>query len=341
MIFVVSLLVALIIITTKKFHAKYTADEIIGAQKFHSKITPRIGGVGIFLALTAGYLIMPNLNITKLIICLLPVFTAGLVEDISKNVSPFNRLIAAFVSSLMLFIIFDISIDVGAEKIQILDQNKYIIWIVGVVFLAGMINAINIIDGFNGLASGVVLIQFSTINYLLNNSENVFLVKTIEIMILAIMGFFVLNFPKGKIFLGDAGAYMLGFMIAAISILSISDNKSQQIIPLIINICYPVYEVMFSIIRKTLREGYHPSKPDGVHLHMLFYKRYFRKLKIKPEYKNSLTSLIFWVYQAFCSLIAISSENKSIGFQFFMLIICGLIYHLVYVRMSKFKWKLA
>jgi UDP-N-acetylmuramyl pentapeptide phosphotransferase/UDP-N-acetylglucosamine-1-phosphate transferase len=130
-------------------------------------------------------------------------------------------------------------------------------------------------------------------------------------------------------------------MIAATTILALQYDQNLQIIPLMINICYPVYEVLFSIVRKTLREGHHPTKPDGVHLHMLFYKRYFRKLNIKAEYKNSLTSVVFWIYQAFCSIVAINVEQSTAIVQFFMLIICGVIYYIVYIRIAKFRWKLA
>jgi UDP-N-acetylmuramyl pentapeptide phosphotransferase/UDP-N-acetylglucosamine-1-phosphate transferase len=116
----------------------------------------------------------------------------------------------------------------------------------------------------------------------------------------AIAGFFILNFPLGLIFLGDGGAYFLGFYVAELAILLI--NRNPQVSPMfVLLVCiYPIFETLFSIYRKKFLKGISPGVPDGVHLHMLLYRRIMRwavgrRGKRSLERRNSMTSPYLWM----------------------------------------------
>ena len=156
-----------------------------------------------------------------------------------------------------------------------------------------------IIDGFNGLASMCVVIMLAAVAYV------AFQVNDPEIGVLglvgigAVLGFFVWNFPGGMIFLGDGGAYFLGFYVAELSILLLVRNSEvSPLFPLLVCI-YPVFETVFSIYRRRFLRAVPPSMPDGIHLHSLIYRRLLRwavgdrsaRALIR---RNSMTSPFLW-----------------------------------------------
>jgi len=188
-------------------------------------------------------------------------------------------------------------------------------------------NAINIIDGFNGLASGIILlilVSFSIVGQ--HHDENIQAI--ISITTGTTLGFFLLNFPKGKIFLGDGGAYLLGFIVAIIGIFlagRYEDISPWYILAIFI---YPVWEVIFSIIRK-LSIGLSPLSPDAYHLHMLIYKHITKN--------NPLTSLFILIYTLPFMIISTLYPNRSstnITVSFFF-ITCYLIFYYYLYRKDK------
>ena len=142
--------------------------------------------------------------------------------------------------------------------------------------IAGISNAINIIDGFNGLASGSVLIMICGISIISLKVSDFELFQICIYLVSIILGFMIFNFPNGRIFLGDSGAYMLGFILSCLLVLL--PFRNQEISPWVsLLICiYPFFETIFSIYRKTKRSGHNYDKPDKLHLHMLVY-RFFKK----------------------------------------------------------------
>ena len=143
-------------------------------------------------------------------------------------------------------------------------------------------NAINIIDGFNGLASGIILLillSFAITSYTHGNMTILYIILT---TLGTTVAFLILNFPRGKIFLGDGGAYLLGFIVSIIGIFLASKYESVSPWYILAIFIYPVWEVLFSIGRK-LFIGLSPMQPDSKHLHMLVYRQI--------THNNSLTAL--------------------------------------------------
>jgi UDP-N-acetylmuramyl pentapeptide phosphotransferase/UDP-N-acetylglucosamine-1-phosphate transferase len=142
-----------------------------------------------------------------------------------------------------------------------------------IVAITGLANAYNIIDGFNGLSSMVgtiTLLAITYLGYLLGDTTIIFLSL---VMAGAILGFFIWNYPQGLIFLGDGGAYLIGFWIASLSIwLCARHPEVSPWFALLIN-GYPIMETLFTIYRRRIHQRKSPGTPDGIHFHTLIYRR--------------------------------------------------------------------
>jgi UDP-N-acetylmuramyl pentapeptide phosphotransferase/UDP-N-acetylglucosamine-1-phosphate transferase len=209
-----------------------------------------------------------------LLACATTTFSIGLLEDLTKKVSIMMRLLVTSISAGVLIYLLQIQIDTFG--LPILDFIFYIpcfSFVLSIVAITGLANAYNIVDGFNGLSSMVgmlTLLGIAIVGYILADIQISFLAL---IMLFSILGFFVWNYPKGKIFLGDGGAYIIGFWIAALTLLLVSRHK--QISPwfgLVIN-AYPVMETLFTIYRRKIHQNKSIGHPDGLHMHSLIYRR--------------------------------------------------------------------
>jgi UDP-N-acetylmuramyl pentapeptide phosphotransferase/UDP-N-acetylglucosamine-1-phosphate transferase len=316
--FAISMLVTLLIVHSAKTHGHLSADhDLSGPQKFHAMPVPRIGGVGpafslVALAVGMYFWDKPSaVMLATLLFCGIPAFGSGLVEDFTKRVSPRVRLLSVGVSALMAVWLLGASIT--RTEIPGLD------WLVGIPTLAaavavfavaGIANSINIVDGFNGLASMCVVIMLAALAYVATQVGD----ATITVLALAgigaVLGFFVWNFPAGLIFLGDGGAYFLGFYVAELAILLLVRNPTvSPIFPLLVCI-YPVFETLFSIYRRRFIRAVPPSMPDGIHLHSLIYRRVMRwavgghTAKALTR-RNSMTSPYLWLLCMFSVVPAV------------------------------------
>ena len=140
----------------------------------------------------------------------------------------------------------------------------------------GVSNAINIIDGFNGLASGVCLLVLCAIAYVAYDVGDREILYCTLALIGAVGGFFICNFPFGYIFLGDGGAYFLGFIIGILLVILTQNNESVSAFFGLSVMIYPIWEVLFSIWRKRIKRKMSATQPDKVHFHMLVFKRVTR-----------------------------------------------------------------
>jgi len=263
---IISLVISLVIIYFSHKHQIFIDHhETIKPQRFHTDATPRSGGIGIISGLSLFLLSAFGI---KLFIPTILAFLSGIFEDFHNSLSAKTRLILQTIAAIIAIWSLDAYVNYLGLGIYLPLWFSYIFTTFAIV---GMMNAINIIDGFNGLASGItllVMLSFGYISYTQNNQD---LIDIILITIGAIIGFIILNFPKGKIFLGDGGAYLLGFIVAIIGIFLA--NKYDSVSPwyVLAVLIYPVWEVIFSIIRK-LSQKKSPLKPDSYHFHMLVFR---------------------------------------------------------------------
>ncbi len=348
--FFLSLICTLVIIRYQYIHEKISSDhDLSGPQKFHTKAVPRIGGIGIFIALIisalmAHQLLKPELGwlLIQLCACALPTFVVGLVEDLTKKITVKARLLATILSSLLgLYFLNIIISQIQISGVDWLLGFSFISIIFTVIAVTGLANAYNIIDGFNGLASMVAIISFLAIGYVAFKVNDLTLASTCIIIIGAIGGFFIWNYPRGLIFLGDGGAYLIGYLIASISILLVVRNPSvSPWFPLLVN-AYPAFETLFTIWRRKVHQGKNPVLPDGAHFHSLIYRRIIRWAKInefteKNSYiKNAKTSPYLWLLSSLAVFPAVIWWENTQALQCFAILFC-IFYLWIYNAIVKF-----
>lgn len=304
----VSFVTTLLIVRYAHVHAHFSSDcDTEGVQKVHAFPVPRIGGMGIMLGLViAGAWVTlrhggRSVDILLLALSGAPVFLAGFIEDITKRVSPRMRLLCAMVSAFIAYLLLGIQINrIDVAPLDWLLTFPVISVALTVVCTAAMTNAVNIIDGFNGLAAMVCIIMFASLGYVAFKVGDTIVLTTAMIMIGAVLGFLIFNYPNGLIFLGDGGAYFVGFMLAELAILLVMRNPQVSPWYPALMLIYPIFEVCFSIYRRRFVRGVSPSMPDGVHLHMLIYKRLLcwtvgtRTAQFLTR-RNSQTSPYLWI----------------------------------------------
>ena len=347
--FAVALVVSLGVIRLAKGQGWASLDsDFSGPQKFHSSAVPRIGGLGIGAGLVAAvpilWVVDPAAGVmaASVLLCGVPAFGAGLLEDITKRVRPRHRLLAtAFSAGLAVWLLDAV---ITRTDIPGLD------WIVGfgvgatlltVFTVAGIANSVNIIDGLNGLSSMCVVIMLAALSYVAFQSGDTVVGSLALAGIGAVLGFFVWNFPLGLVFMGDGGAYFLGFYVAELAILLLVRNPEvSPLFPLLVCI-YPVFETLFSIYRRRVLRAVPPSMPDGIHLHSLIYRRLMRwaigdRSARAVTRRNSMTSPFLWTLCMVSVVPALLFWRNSIVLAFFLLVF-GLSYVALYWRIVRFK----
>jgi UDP-N-acetylmuramyl pentapeptide phosphotransferase/UDP-N-acetylglucosamine-1-phosphate transferase len=316
--FLVSLISCLLIIRYQHLHSHVTGDsDLSGPQKFHHTIVPRIGGIAILFGLLAASLVRwfqdipTDINLWVILACSLPAAMMGLTEDLTKKISVRTRLLATTCSALLA----SHFLNAWINRIDIIGFD-YLLTIpaVSIIFtciaIAGLANAYNIIDGFNGLASMVAIIALLAITYVAIRVDDNAIAIAALVMAGSLAGFFLWNYPRGLIFLGDGGAYLIGFWIATLSILLVS--RHPEISPwfaLMVN-CYPIFETLFSIWRKKIYQGKSPGQADAAHFHSLIYRRIIRWAQItgiehKDHEANARTSSYLWFLSSLAVLPAV------------------------------------
>ncbi|GAB6065809.1 hypothetical protein JCM9492_09010 [Aquifex pyrophilus] len=258
-----------------------------------------------------------------------------------KKINAKLRLLFAFASGILSVFLLDAYLTrVDFTIFDYFLKNYFIVSVLFTSFaLAGVANAINIIDGFNGLASGVGLIIFTSYAYVsfILNDELLFAVSISYLG--ALLGFFLWNFPKGRIFLGDGGAYLTGFLGGLIGVLMVNRHpEASAWFPLTL-MFYPVWETLFSIYRRIFIQGYSSTEPDVKHLHSLIYKRIIKKelSENRPSWLlNSLTSPYLWFLELICAIPAVMFWDNTLAL-ISTCIIFAIFYTWFYGRLVKFK----
>lgn len=307
--FLLSILITLWLVRSSHVHGRFTADsDLTGVQKFHTVAVPRVGGVGIvlgvFIALSARYFQNAEVATFGLLLLLsaLPAFLSGLTEDITKKVGVKIRLLATVLSAGLA----GYFLNAWLSSVQILGIDDlmlaYPLAAIAITCFAvgGVANAFNIIDGYNGLSSMVAVIILAGIAYVaFRVGDSAILIAALA-MIGALAGFLVWNYPRGLIFLGDGGAYLIGFWIAELSVLLTARHPEvSKWFPLLLCF-YPIFETLFTIYRRVVLKRVHPGMPDASHLHQLIYMRIVRWAiagnddETKTQ-QNAMTSPYLWV----------------------------------------------
>ena len=347
--FVISLVMTMVVVRSAGVLAHLVHDhDLSGPQKLHSTPVPRVGGVGIVLGTLAGMLLLerfaPELGRSALVLfaCGMPAFLSGLTEDLTKSQSPRRRLFFTAVSAALA--VWWAGAAITRTDIPGLD------WLVGfpiaaglvtVFVVAGVANSLNIIDGLNGLASMCAVLILASSGYVGFQVGDLLVVWLAVVGVGAVLGFFVWNFPAGLVFLGDGGAYFLGFYVAEVAILLLARNPAvSPMFPLLVCI-YPVFETVFSIYRRKMLRGQPAGMPDGIHLHSLIYRRIMRwavgkQSKRSHARRNSMTSPYLWMLSMVAVVPAMLFWDSTVLLASFI-VLFGVVYTTLYWRIVRFK----
>lgn len=305
--FLVALVTTIFVIRLSARHKKMLDQVNDKAQRAHTHSVSRFGGLSIFFSAGIGILITyfrtPATGkwLFLLLLSALFAFGCGIVEDYTQKVSAWRRLVLTMISAAIGYFLLDAAIT--RLDLPLLDNWMPYIWLslpLTVIAVAGIANAINIIDGFNGLASVVTMFMLLSIAYVAWQVNDIQIMTAALIMVGAIAGFFVWNFPYGLIFLGDGGAYFIGFMLGELVVLLVARNAQVSAWYALLLLIYPVFETVFSIYRRTVIRSGSPGVPDGIHLHSLIFKRLVRWTIGRRDARslikrNSLTSPYLWL----------------------------------------------
>src|SRR5712692_5570617 len=315
----ISVFVGHLIVRYEALHARWSHDPAhTGPQKFHAAPTPRIGGLevmaGLFVSGAVLLAIEPIASSEQfgyLLLASLPAFLGGITEDVTKNVGPLTRLLLT-----MLAAAFGVWL-LGAviPRLDVPGFDTLLKWapfaIAFTMFaVGGVANSINIIDGYNGLAAGhavIVLAAMAWVSALVGDD----LVFTSALaMIGSLLGFLAWNYPKGRIFLGDGGAYLLGFWLAELSVLLVARHREiSPWFPMLL-LVYPIFETLFSMYRRKVVQGQSPGHPDRQHLHQVIYMRLTRARRDVSDPAsltrlNSMVAPFGWLMTLGCAVPAL------------------------------------
>ena len=333
---VTAIVISFLVIKTDRLHGKHSHDTTVGPQKFHTIATPRVGGVAIFIALFIATLFTSQESaqlLKPMLIASLPAFAAGLTEDITKRISPRIRLMATFVSAIMAwgFTGYTLNhIDIGGVNILSLSLPLSVAFTAFAV--AGVAHSINMIDGFNGLAGGTVMISFVALGIISRQVGDLQLAQLCVTLAIVLSGFMLFNFPFGKLFMGDGGAYLLGFLLGWVAMMLPMRNPQVSVWASLLICAYPVNEVLFTIGRRILSNTNFDTA-DCSHLHSLIKIKIVRPLfgHLSQHYRSSLVSPFCWSYGILLSAAAILLYDRSE-----LLIAAWVVSFLLYVVIYKY-----
>lgn len=351
---IVSFVASVLIVYSQRWHGKLSHDDDLdGVQKVHTTAVPRVGGLAVIMGIFFGILFFDALypgeikssRVAKILMLLtssLPAFIAGIIEDITKRVSVRLRLAATIVSALLASALLGATVnELDIWGVDTLLRLAPVAIMVTAIVVAGGANAINIIDGFNGLSGSVIVVMSAALGVVAWQVGDIFLAILSALVVGSTIGFLLLNYPKGKLFLGDGGAYFLGFWVSELAVLILVRNVSINAWQILSICAYPVIEVLFSIYRRKFIKNVNAGSPDALHLHALVYRRVvFRWIANdldRPWKRNAAVVCVIvpWIASAaLLSVIAGKTVLGSIG----LVAAQVLIYVIIYARLVRGRW---
>jgi UDP-N-acetylmuramyl pentapeptide phosphotransferase/UDP-N-acetylglucosamine-1-phosphate transferase len=339
-----SLLLSVLVVVTVRWHSMLTACETTGIQKIHRGVVPRVGGVSILLGFAAAtYFSQESTDVSTmwlLFFAALPAWLFGTLEDLTKAISTRTRLLATMISALLAWWLTGYSIYrvdlIGIDSVLAFTPIALVFTIFAV---GGVAHSINLIDGLNGLAAGTVLICLSALAWVAVGQNDTELLYLALVVMAVTLGFLIINYPFGKIFLGDGGAYTLGFFLAWISVMLVARHETSVSPWAPFLICaYPILETLFSMLRRSRRDR-RMDHPDRVHLHSLVFRRVLPRLfpNTGLTARNALATLFLWLFALAPALAGVYWHDSTLAC-ITAILISALLYTVLYRRLIHFKW---
>ena len=263
-----STLFALIFINRERETFSKRAERHVAArQSSHTSPTPRVGGLAIAVGTLSGALLTGDDVFGLILWTTLPIFLIGLLEDLGPDTPPSVRLSVAALSAILAILVLGVHLQ--RVDVPFLDP-LLAVGLIGMGFTvfasAGMTHAVNLIDGLNGLSSAVVIAVMVAFGVVAQAHGHTDLAAMNAVVCVAFLAFLCMNFPFGKIFLGDAGAYSIGHIIAWNAILLVMREPSITPWGVLLILLWPVLDTLFAMGRRIVA-GQSVATPDRLHFH--------------------------------------------------------------------------
>jgi UDP-GlcNAc:undecaprenyl-phosphate GlcNAc-1-phosphate transferase len=357
--FLVSLAMSCALLWFTKF-SLVGQDRAFGVQKVHTFPTSRLGGVAIVMSFLAALAVLTCLGplqatglpdrtaqtLGLLLIASVPVFFGGLAEDLTHKVTPSLRLSLALLSAGLAYWM----LGVGVYKTDVFIVDALLSmpaapFFVTLLVVAGFTQSVNIVDGFHGLASGSIIIVSGSLMLISWQCNDELLTFLCGLCLASVLGFFLLNWPYGKIFLGDAGAYSVGFWVVLLGLMLVQRNPSVSPMAPVLIAIFPLVETLFSMYRRKFIRQHPVNHPDHLHLHSLIYRRLVcgkwspgthRSPQDNKTQANPRVALYFWVPGLVFAALAIAFKESTTAQLALMLLYVGM-YIWLYQRLVSFR----
>ncbi len=304
----------------KKIAIKFNIVDFPNYRKIHRQSVPYLGGVAIFLGVVIGliYLWPHHKNLQGIALGAIVIILTGILDD-KYDIRPIVKLLGQIVAASFLIssglIIEKITLPfIGMIELGLFSVLITILWVVGIT------NAVNFIDGLDGLATGITTIAISSMFIMAIIDGHVFAAYLCVVLIGANLGFLYHNYYPAKIYMGDTGSNFLGYMIAVISILGLFKNIAilSFIIPIIV-LAVPIFDTLFAIIRRVTNKQ-KIYKPDNKHIH-------YQLLRVGFNHRQSV--LIMYAFSLLFGVLAIAFVNSPMIVTFIVTAIIVILIHLL------------
>jgi UDP-GlcNAc:undecaprenyl-phosphate GlcNAc-1-phosphate transferase len=242
-------------------------------RRVHKVPTPRLGGLAIFLGFLAALLYMYEIDsrMVGVLTGAAIIVTLGFFDDIKPLPAKFKFLVQ--IIAAIIAIRSGIRIEHVSNPLYFMfPENEYIIfgnwsYPLTLLWIVGVTNAINLVDGLDGLAAGISIISATTLLVAAHTTGQDFAAFLALILAASTLGFLPYNFNPAKIFMGDTGALFLGYMLSVISVMGVLKGAAAlSILVPIFAIGLPIYDTLFAMIRRA-SNGKSMMEADKGHLH--------------------------------------------------------------------------
>ena len=292
------------------------ADDLGAVQAMHTRRTPRLGGLAIFATLGLSVWLAPVdvssryalfFGATSLL------FFVGLAEDLGFHVSPRNRLLAAVAASGLCIALLGVWLPrLGIPAVDPLMGAWWLGVPVTLLVTAGVANGFNLIDGVNGLAGLTAMVALLALGQIANAGGYDTMVHLSAMVAACVFGFWVVNYPLGLVFLGDAGAYTLGFVISWFGVAVLLNVAAASPWAILLTVYWPVADTLLAIYRRIRRRG-DVAAPDRLHVHQMV----MRALEIcvlgrnRRQLANPMTTLVLCPFVCMPPVVGVLLWNQN------------------------------
>ncbi|WP_099974438.1 MULTISPECIES: glycosyltransferase family 4 protein [Lactobacillaceae] len=291
------------------------------ARRVNKKPMPTIGGLAIFIAFTFSTFVLlrgqlPTHELFSVFLAECIIILTGLIDDI-RELSPKAKMAGILAAALVIYFLADIKMNevslpfIGSFNLGWWSFPITIIWILAIT------NAVNLIDGLDGLATGVSIISLFTmgiVGYFFLNTNNIYISIWIFALVASLIGFLPHNFNPAKIFLGDTGSLFIGFMMAVFSLKGLKNVTFVTVLIPVVIMGVPITDTVYAMLRRFLNKK--PiTQADKHHLH-------HRLMQLGLSHRQTVLAIygIALIFAFISMLYPISSFWGSILLTIFVLI---------------------